>query len=107
CALSLAERQIFGASAQAIKLDLGLSDLQMGLVQGLAFAIFYSVLALPIARLAEHMSPRKIISVSAAIFAVMVSLCSRANSFTQLLICRIGVGIGDAGFAPPVGSLIG
>lgn len=106
-ALNLADRQGLGASAQAIKLDLGLTDLQMGLVQGLAFAIFYSVLALPIARLAEHVSRTKIISGAVAIFGVMVSLCSRANSFWELLICRIGVGVGDAGFAPPVGSLIG
>ena len=79
----------------------------MGLVQGLAFAIFYSVLALPIARLAEHVSRTKIISGAVAIFGVMVTLCSRANSFWELLICRIGVGVGDAGFVPPVGSLIG
>ena len=106
-ALNLADRQGLGASAQAIKLDLGLTDTQMGLMQGLAFAIFYSVLALPIARLAEHVSRVRIISAAVATFGVMVSLCSRANSFWQLLICRIGVGIGDAGFAPPVGSLIG
>src|SRR5215469_12637811 len=106
-ALNLADRQSLGASAQAIKLDLGLTDAQMGLVQGLAFAIFYSVLALPIARLAEHTSRTKIISAAVAIFGVMVTLCSKANSFWQLLVCRIGVGIGDAGFAPPVGSLIG
>src|SRR3984885_15354757 len=106
-ALTLADRQGLGASAQALKLDLGLSVVQMGLVQGLAFAIFYSVLALPIARLAEHVSRTKIISGAVAIFGVMVSLCSRANSFWELLICRIGVGVGDAGFAPPVGSLIG
>jgi predicted MFS family arabinose efflux permease len=106
-ALNLADRQSMAASAQAIKLDLGLSDAQMGLVQGLAFAIFYSVLALPIARLAEHVSRTKIISVSVAIFGVMVSLCGKANSFWQLLLCRVGVGVGDAGFMPPVGSLIG
>jgi predicted MFS family arabinose efflux permease len=106
-ALNLADRQGLGASAQAIKLDLGLTDLQMGLIQGLAFAIFYSVLALPIARLADHVSRTRIIAAAVATFGVMVSLCSRANSFWQLLICRIGVGIGDAGFAPPVGSLVG
>ena len=106
-ALNLADRQGLGASAQAIKLELGLTDLQMGLIQGLAFAIFYSVLALPIARLADHVSRTRIISAAVATFGIMVSLCSRANSFWQLLICRIGVGIGDAGFAPPVGSLVG
>jgi predicted MFS family arabinose efflux permease len=106
-ALNLADRQSLGVSAQAIKLDLALSDAQMGLVQGLAFAIFYSVLALPIARLAEHFSRTRIIASAVAIFGVMVCLCSRATSFWQLLLFRVGVGIGDAGFVPPVGSLIG
>jgi predicted MFS family arabinose efflux permease len=105
-ALNLADRQTLGVAGQAIKLDLGLSDAQMGLVQGLAFAIFYSVLALPVARLAEHVSRTRIISAAVAIFGVMVCLCSKANGFLQLLVCRIGVGIGDAGFAPPVGSLV-
>jgi predicted MFS family arabinose efflux permease len=106
-ALNLADRQTIGVAAQAIKLDLALSDSQMGLVQGLAFAIFYSVLALPIARLAEHFSRTRIIATAVAIFGVMVCLCSRALSFGQLLLFRVGVGVGDAGFAPPVGSLIG
>jgi predicted MFS family arabinose efflux permease len=106
-ALNLADRQSLGVTAQAFKLDLGLTDFDMGLIQGLAFAIFYSVLALPIARLAEHVSRTKIIAAAVATFGVMVTLCSRATSFAQLLVCRIGVGVGDAGFAPPVGSLIG
>src|SRR3569833_1320550 len=106
-ALNLADRQSLGASAQAIELDLGLTDAQMGLVQGLAFDIFYSVLALPIARLSEHVSRTKIISAAVAIFGVTVTLCSKADNFWQLLVCRIGVGVGDAGFTSPVGSLIG
>jgi predicted MFS family arabinose efflux permease len=106
-ALNLADRQTIGVAGQAIKLDLALSDVQMGLVQGLAFAIFYSVLALPIARLAEHFSRTRIIASAVAIFGVMVCLCSRAMGFWQLLFFRVGVGVGDAGFAPPVGSLIG
>jgi predicted MFS family arabinose efflux permease len=65
------------------------------------------VLALPIARLAEHFSRTRIIASAVAIFGVMVCLCSRATSFWQLLLFRVGVGIGDAGFVPPVGSLIG
>lgn len=106
-ALNLADRQALAASAQAIKLDLGLSDAQMGLVQGLAFALFYSTLALPIARLAERVSRTRIIAAAVAIFGVMVALCSRTAGFAQLLLCRVGVGVGDAGFVPPVGSLIG
>jgi predicted MFS family arabinose efflux permease len=106
-ALNLADRQTLGVAGQAIKLDLGLSDSQMGLVQGLAFAIFYSVVSLPLARLAEHVSRIKIISASLAVFGVTICLCSKANSFWQLLLCRIGVGTADAGFACPVGSLVG
>lgn len=105
-ALNLADRQTMGVAGQAIKLDLGLTDAQMGLVQGLAFAVFYSVLALPVARLAEHVSRTRIISAAVAVFGVMVCLCSKTNSFLQLLVARMGVGIGDAGFAPPVGSLV-
>lgn len=106
-ALNLADRQTLGVAGQAIQLDLGLSDSQMGLVQGLVFAIFYSVVSLPIARLAEHISRTKIISASLALFGVTICLCSKANSFWQLLLCRIGVGIADAGLACPVGSLVG
>jgi predicted MFS family arabinose efflux permease len=106
-ALNLADRQTMGVVGQAIKLDLGLSDAQMGLVQGLAFAIFYSVLALPVARLAEQVSRTRIIAAAITIFGAMVCLCSKANGFWQLVVCRIGVGIGDAGFTPVVGSLIG
>lgn len=106
-ALTLADRQGLAAVAQAIKLDLRFTDTQMGLIQGLGFAIFYTLLGLPIARLAEHIRRTLIISTAIAIFGVMVCLCSIAGGFASLLLFRIGVGIGDAGFQPPVASLIG
>lgn len=105
--LNLADRLGMAVVGQAIKLDLKLTDAQMGLVQGLGFAIFYCLLALPLTRLAERRSRTRIIAGAVAIFGVMVMLCSRAHSFLQLLLCRIGVGVGDAGLGPPVGSLIG
>jgi predicted MFS family arabinose efflux permease len=105
--LNFSDRQGIGVLAQAIKQDLGLTDTQMGLVQGLAFAIFYSLLALPLARLSEHRNRTRIIAAALAVFGVMVTLCSRAQSFTQLLLCRIGVAIGDAGMPPPASSLVG
>ena len=105
-AMNLADRQGVAAVAQAVKLDLKLTDSQMGLLQGLAFAIFYSLLALPIARLAECRSRTKIIAGCLAIFGVMVALCGTANSFWRLLLFRIGVATGDAGFGPPSSSLI-
>ena len=106
-ALNLADRQGLAVSAPAIKHDLMLSDTQLGLLQGLGFAIFFSLLALPIARLAEHKSRTRIIAISVGVLGVMLSLCGTAKNFWQFLLFRIGVGVGDAGFGPPVASLTG
>lgn len=106
-ALNLADRQGIAAVAPALKLDLKLSDTELGLLQGLGFAIFYTLLGLPMARMAERLSRARIIAISVGIFGVMVSLCGAVQSFAQLLLARVGVGVGDAGFGPPVASLIG
>jgi predicted MFS family arabinose efflux permease len=79
----------------------------MGLIQGLGFAILYTLLGLPLARLAEHTNRTRIIAGSLAIFGAMVWLCSTATSFARLLLFRVGVSVGDAGFGPPVASLVG
>jgi predicted MFS family arabinose efflux permease len=105
-AMNIADRQGIAAAAPAVKLDLKLTDSQMGLLQGLAFALFYSLLMLPIARLAERRSRTRIIAACLTIFGVMVALCGAATSFWRLLLCRIGVATGDAGFGPPSNSLI-
>jgi len=106
-ALNLADRQCMAAVAQAIKVDIHLSDAQLGIIQGFGFAIFYSCFGLGLARAAEHFSRTRIIAASIGMFGIMVSLCSTATSFARLLLFRVGVGVGDAGFAPPVASLIG
>jgi predicted MFS family arabinose efflux permease len=106
-ALNLADRLGMAAVSQAIKVDLRFTDAQMGLIQGLGFAILYTLLGLPIARLAEHTNRTRIIAGSLAIFGAMVWLCSTATSFARLLLFRVGVSVGDAGFGPPVASLIG
>jgi MFS family permease len=106
-ALNVADRQGLAAVAPALKGDLRLSDTEMGLIQGLAFAIFHSLLGLPIARLAEHRSRTKIIAASMAIFACFSALAAHIRGFTALLVCRVGIGIGDAGLGPPVSSLLG
>jgi predicted MFS family arabinose efflux permease len=106
-ALNLADRQGIAAVAQAIKLDLKFSDADMGMIQGLGFAIFYTLMGLPLARLAERTSRTRIIAGCLALFGVMVALCGTAKSFWGLLLFRVGVGIGDAGFVTPVASLIG
>jgi predicted MFS family arabinose efflux permease len=106
-ALNLADRLGMAAVSQPIKVELRFTDAQMGLIQGLGFAILYTLLGLPIARLAEHTNRTRIIAGSLAVFGAMVWLCSTATSFARLLLFRVGVSVGDAGFGPPVASLVG
>ena len=106
-ALNVADRQGLAAVAPALKSDLRLTDTEMGLIQGLAFAIFHSLLGLPLARLAERRSRTRIVAASMALFACFSALAAQIRGFTALLVCRVGVSIGDAGLGPPVSSLLG
>ncbi|MBU2588207.1 MAG: MFS transporter [Alphaproteobacteria bacterium] len=102
------DRQIVNILAEPIARDLGLSDTQIGLMTGLAFALFYTVLGIPIARFADRSSTSRpaVIAVSLAIWSGMTALCGLAQNFSQLLLARIGVGVGEAGCTPPAHSLI-
>jgi MFS family permease len=100
------DRQIVTILAEPIKMDLGLSDTQIGLMTGLAFAAFYTVLGIPIARLADRANRVTIISVALVVWSGMTALCGLAQNFVQLLAARIGVGVGEAGCSPPAHSLI-
>jgi predicted MFS family arabinose efflux permease len=101
------DRVIMQTLGQVIKVDLQLSDLQLGVLGGLSFALLYSTLGLPIARLAERRSRVDIIAYSVGLFSVMAALCGVAQNFWQLFLYRVGVGIGEAGVQPPGVSLIG
>ncbi len=100
------DRQILVILQESIKTDLGLSDTQLGLLTGLAFALFYVTLGIPIARLADKTNRKKIIAISLAIWSAMTVVSGRALNFTQLLLARIGVGIGEAGASPAAHSMI-
>jgi predicted MFS family arabinose efflux permease len=100
------DRQIVTILAEPIKNDLGLSDTQIGLMTGLAFAVFYTVLGIPIARLADRANRVTIISAALVIWSAMTALCGMAQNFLQMLAARIGVGVGEAGCSPPAHSLI-
>jgi MFS family permease len=100
------DRQILAILAESIKLDLGLSDTQIGALSGVAFGIFYATLGIPIARLADKYSRVNIISICLTIWSLMTALSGLAGNFWQLLAARIGVGIGEAGGSPPSHSLI-
>jgi predicted MFS family arabinose efflux permease len=95
-----------GLMLQDIKTDLHLTDSQLGLLTGFAFALFYSLLGIPIARWADRGDRVTIIAVTAALWSVMVCLCGMAASFAQLVLARVGVGVGEAGCIPPAHSLI-
>ena len=100
------DRQILVILQESIKNDLGLSDTQLGLLTGFAFAIFYVTLGIPIARLADRSNRKRIIAISLAVWSIMTVLSGRAMNFVQLLLARIGVGIGEAGASPPAHSII-
>lgn len=104
--VNFVDRQLVGILGQPMKAELGLSDTQLGLLGGVAFALFYTALGLPIARLAERRSRVGIIAISLAAWSAMTALCGMASGFTQLLVARMGVGIGEAGCAPPSQSLV-
>lgn len=100
------DRQILAILQESIKNDLDLSDSQLGLIGGFAFALFYATLGIPIARLADRYSRAKIIALALATWSAMTALCGMANSFATLALARIGVGVGEAGCSPPAHSLI-
>ncbi|MDP9412854.1 MAG: MFS transporter [Pseudomonadota bacterium] len=106
--LNFLDRQIVNILAEPIKRDLGLSDTQIGLMTGLAFALFYTILGIPIARYADNpkTSRTALISVSLAFWSGMTALCGLAQNFGQLLLARVGVGVGEAGCTPAAHSLI-
>jgi MFS family permease len=105
-AFNYVDRLALGLLLQDIKVDLSLSDTQLGILSGIAFALFYSVMGIPIARLADRGNRVTIITVTAALWSVAVALCGAAGNFLQLLLIRIGVGVGEAGCIPPAHSLI-
>ncbi|MBL9009589.1 MAG: MFS transporter [Alphaproteobacteria bacterium] len=104
--LNFLDRQIMSVLAEPIKNDLGLTDTQLGLMTGLAFAVFYTVLGIPIARFAEHANRPLIIATATAVWSAFTVLCGYAQNFVQLVVARIGVGVGEAGCTPPAHSLI-
>ena len=100
------DRQIVGILAVPIKADLGLSDTQLGLMGGLAFALFYTALGIPVAMLADRSNRTWIMTVALTIWSGMTAACGLAQNFWQLFLARLGVGVGEAGGVAPAYSLI-
>jgi predicted MFS family arabinose efflux permease len=106
-AFNFVDRLALGLVLQQIKVDLHLTDTQLGFLTGTAFAVFYSLMGLPIARWADRGNRVALISLTTALWSVAVALCGLAQSFWHLLLIRVGVAVGEAGCIPPAHSLIG
>ena len=105
-AFNFIDRQILVILQEPIKAELGLSDTQLGLLTGFSFAVVYVTAGIPIAWLADRSNRRNIVAVSLGIWSVMTALSGMVQSYTQLLLARLGVGLGEAGGSPPSHSML-
>jgi MFS family permease len=104
--VSFVDRTILSLLIEPIKADLGLTDTQIGLLQGLAFGLFYAVMGLPLGWIADRTSRRRVIAAGAAVWCAATAACGLAGSFLQLFLARIAVGIGEAALSPAAMSMI-
>ena len=104
--INFLDRSVINILAEPIKNELKLADWQLGMMSGLAFALFYTILGIPLAQLAERRNRPMIIGASVAVWSGFTALSGATTNFVQLVLCRIGVGIGEAGCTPPAHSLI-
>jgi predicted MFS family arabinose efflux permease len=100
------DRQLLSILQEAIKVDLSLSDAQLGLLTGFAFAMFYVTAGIPIARLADRSNRRNIVAVSVGLWSFMTAISGFVQNYLQLLLARVGVGVGEAGGSPPSHSIV-
>ena len=100
------DRQLLSILQESIKVDLSLSDSQLGLLTGFAFAMFYVTAGIPIARFADRSNRRNIVAVSVGLWSAMTAVSGLVQNYGQLLAARVGVGIGEAGGSPPSHSIV-
>jgi predicted MFS family arabinose efflux permease len=100
------DRLALGLLMQNIKADLHLSDTELGVLTGIAFALFYSLMGIPLARWADSGNRVTLIAATTALWSVAVAMCGMVGNFMQLLSVRIFVAVGEAGCVPPAHSLI-
>ncbi|MEQ9586507.1 MAG: MFS transporter [Parvibaculaceae bacterium] len=105
-AVNFIDRTILSILLEPIKLELELTDTQLGFLGGLAFALFYATLGIPIAALADRWRRVNVIAISMVVWSGMTAVCGLATNFAGLLLARIGVGVGEAGASPTSHSLI-
>ena len=104
--MSFIDRQIMGILIQPIKEEFQVSDTAMGLLSGLTFALFYSVLAIPFGRYADRANRRNFVAYCCAAWSAMTALCGMATGYWSLALARVGVAVGEAGGTAPSLSMI-
>nr|WP_186351428.1 MFS transporter [Pseudomonas chengduensis] len=104
--LSFVDRQILNLLVEPIRRDLAINDTQMSLLMGLSFALFYTVCGIPLGRVADTRSRRGLIAVGILFWSAATAACGMAKMYWQFLLCRIGVGVGEAALSPAAYSLI-
>lgn len=105
-AFNMLDRQIVTILVEPMKADLNLADWQIGMISGLAFALFYTLLGIPLARIADRGNRVGMIAIALFVWSGFTAVCGLARNFTELLLARIGVGVGEAGCTPAAHSLI-
>ena len=105
-AVNVMDRAVLAVLLESIKHTFHTTDTQQGLLGGLAFALFYATLGIPIAALADRTSRRNVLAVCALLWSVMTALCGLAATFPLLLAARVGTAVGEAGGTPPSHSLV-
>jgi MFS family permease len=103
---SFIDRMIIGLLVEPMKADLGISDTEISLLQGLAFAVFYTVAGIPIGRLIDRTSRMRMVAIGTFVWSLMTGLCGLSTQYWQLFLARIGVGVGEACLSPAAYSII-
>lgn len=103
---SFVDRNIVNLLIEPMKADMHLSDTQVSLLLGASFALFYSILGIPLGRLADVHNRKKIIAVGVALWSIMTAVCGIAKNYGQLFLARMGVGVGEAALSPAAYSII-
>lgn len=104
--LSFIDRQILAFLVGPIRADFDIDDFQFSIIHGLGFVVFYTIMGIPLGRLADSRNRRSIIGVGIAAWSAMTAACGLAGSYVQLLLARIGVGVGEAALSPAAYSII-
>lgn len=104
--MSQLDRQIMSVLVEPIRKDLGLSDTEIGILVGIAFAFFYTIAGLPLARIADRGNRRNLIVAALTLWSLMTAACGLARNYVELFVARVGVGIGEAGCAPSAQSIL-